>query len=333
MSFPSREEFVQRPTARPPLARNMHRNAHAWRLCRITPDTRISRRISVQLATHIPKRLSHQRAPSRFAAMDTRFAILMKALFASRSVISSIVFALFAAINTQAQISISALNSAVTENFNSIGTTTSLPTNWRVSPQNGGASPTWSAGVGTVTQAAHSGSPSAGGRYNWGTSSTERSVGFMTSGSYASPNSVMAFYQNNTGSTISSVNISYDIERYRINSAAASVSMFYSTDGTSWTSITGTTSTFSTATSSYTFASPTTDSKSIALTALSIATGTSLYLRWNFNTTGSNSQGLGLDNVSLTAVPEPSTYAAMAGAVALLGVMVHRRRQRVATKV
>lgn len=38
-------------------------------------------------------------------------------------------------------------------------------------------------------------------------------------------------------------------------------------------------------------------------------------------------------NGSVTAVPEPSTYAAMAGAVALLGVMVHRRRQRLATKV
>ncbi len=259
--------------------------------------------------------------------------ILMKVASASCSVFSSIVIALSTMISAHAQISIGALNSAVTENFDSIGTSTTLPSNWRMSPQNGGASPTWSAGVGTATQAAHSGSPATGGRYNWGTSATDRSLGFMTSGSYASPNNVMAFYQNNTGSTISSLNISYDIERYRINSAAASVSMFYSTNGTSWTSITGTTSSFSTGTSSYTFASPTTDSKSISLSALSIASGTSLYLRWSFNTTGSSSQGLGLDNISLTAVPEPSTYAAMAGAVALLGVMVHRRRQRVATKV
>jgi len=154
----------------------------------------------------------------------------------------------------------------------------------------------------------------------------------MTSGSYASPNSVMALYQNNTAYTITSLNISYDIERYRINTAAASVSMYYSTNGSTWTSITGTTSTFSTGASSYTFASPTTNSKSIALTSLNIGVGSSVYLRWDFNTTGSSSQGLGLDNVSVSAVPEPSTYAAIAGVLALGGVMWHRRRQRTAAK-
>lgn len=34
---------------------------------------------------------------------------------------------------------------------------------------------------------------------------------------------------------------------------------------------------------------------------------------------------------TVSAVPEPSTYAALAGAAALLGVMVHRRRQRLAS--
>lgn len=155
----------------------------------------------------------------------------------------------------------------------------------------------------------------------------------MTSGGYSSPNSVMAYFQNNTGSTITSLTINYDIERYRINTAAASVSMFYSLNGTSWTAISNSTSTFSTGSSSYTFSSPTTDNKSISLTGLGINTSSSIYLRWNFDTTGSNSQGLGLDNVSVTAIPEPSTYAAIAGVLALGGVMWHRRRQRAPAKV
>lgn len=36
---------------------------------------------------------------------------------------------------------------------------------------------------------------------------------------------------------------------------------------------------------------------------------------------------MAIDNVSFTAIPEPSTYAAIFGALALAGVVVHRRRQ------
>lgn len=256
----------------------------------------------------------------------------MKAVSILRLILGSVALFAFAVVSLQAQISIAALNSAVTQNFNSIGTSTTatLPTNWLMSPQSGGASPTWGAGVSAVTQGASSGTPTAGGRYNWGLGSdtSDRAIGFMTSGGYSSPNSVMAYFQNNTGSTITSLTINYDIERYRINTAAASVSMFYSLNGTSWTAISNSTSTFSTGSSSYTFSSPTTDNKSISLTGLGINTSSSIYLRWNFDTTGSNSQGLGLDNVSVTAIPEPSTYAAIFGALALAGVMIHRRRKQ-----
>jgi hypothetical protein len=40
-----------------------------------------------------------------------------------------------------------------------------------------------------------------------------------------------------------------------------------------------------------------------------------------------------MDNFTVSAIPEPSTYAAMAGAVALVGATVWRRRQRTAAKV
>ncbi|MBU6182732.1 MAG: lamin tail domain-containing protein [Verrucomicrobia bacterium] len=47
--------------------------------------------------------------------------------------------------------------------------------------------------------------------------------------------------------------------------------------------------------------------KTVSLNSLSIANGSAIYLRWVFNTTGSNSQGLGLDNVSLTATAASAT--------------------------
>lgn len=112
----------------------------------------------------------------------------------------------------------------------------------------------------------------------------------------------MAQYVNNTGSTITELAIAFDIERYRINAAAANVTFFTSTDGTTWTAQTaGDSGAFATGANAYNFTNGTVVNKSFNLTGLTIGTGAAIYLRWNFDTTGANSQGLGLDNVSLTA--------------------------------
>ncbi len=207
----------------------------------------------------------------------------------------------------EAQISITG-TSPVTENFDTIGTsaTASLPANWKMTSAGTGSSSGWATGtnVTATTQAASTGSPNTGARYNWGngTTTTDRAVGFMTSGGYASPNAVMAYYTNNTGLTITDLAIAFDVERYRINTSAADVTFFTSADGSTWTPQTaGDTGAFATGTSTYNFTSGTVVSKTFSLTGLSIADGSAVYLKWVFNTTGSSSQGLGLDNVSLTA--------------------------------
>ena len=91
---------------------------------------------------------------------------------------------------------------AVTENFNAIGSTStaSLPFAWKMSAAGAGTTAGYStAGNVTVaTQAANSGAPTEGGRYNWGSSTSERSIGFMTSGSYSNPNSIMVVFKNQT---------------------------------------------------------------------------------------------------------------------------------------
>lgn len=198
----------------------------------------------------------------------------------------------------------------VTQNFDGIGTsgTATLPSDWKMSAA-GATSATWSA-VGNftaVSQGFSSGTPTAGGRYNWGngTTTSDRAIGFMTSGGYASPNSIMVNYLNNNSQPITQLSVSFDIERYRINTANASVQFSYSLDGSTWTSIAAgdvATSSLPTGTSSYTFSSGTIVSLSnVIISSLNITNGSDFYLKWNFNTTGSNSQGIGLDNVSVSA--------------------------------
>ena len=109
-------------------------------------------------------------------------------------------------------------------------------------------------------------------------------------------------FTNNLGSTISGLSFSFDYERYRINTAAASVTFSSSTDGINWTvQSAGNSGAFTTGASAYNFASGTVVSKAPSLTGLTIAAGSSYYVKWVFDTTGANSQGIGLDNFSMSA--------------------------------
>jgi Secretion system C-terminal sorting domain len=220
-----------------------------------------------------------------------------------------ILFAFCAISQVQAQVSITS-SGAVTEDFSSLAAsaTAALPSGWKMSAAGAGNTATYSTAgnLTTVTQQASTGSPTAGGRYNWGSSASERAIGFMTSGSVASPNSIMVQYKNDIpGTKIIDLSVSFDYERYRINTAAAGVTFFTSTDGTTWTAQTGGDSgAFSTGTNAYNFA-PTPVNKSLTLTGVNITGGESIYLRWVFNTTGANSQGIALDNVVLQATVLP----------------------------
>jgi subtilisin-like proprotein convertase family protein len=192
---------------------------------------------------------------------------------------------------------------AVTENFDSMGTGTALPGAFRMVEKN--ATVSWATAASTVSQQASSGTPTQGGTYNWGSSASERAVGAMSSGSWASPNSLLARFTNATGSTITSLSVGFTAERYRVNTAAASVSFFASADGTNWTAVPAgdvAAASFPTGTSAYTFVGGTTVSRSnVVVGSLSVAAGAAFYLRWTLATTGSSSQGIGIDDVTITA--------------------------------
>lgn len=232
----------------------------------------------------------------------------------------------------KAQISIPA-TTIITENFNSIGSsaTAVLPANWKMSSAGTGATSNWATGtnITVTTQAASSGTPATGGAYNWATTAgTDRAIGFMTDGSYNSTNSILAWYRNSTGGTITTLSISFAIERYRTNTSPFTLSFFSSADGSTWTARTAgdvSAVTFATAASAYSFGAPQTVVKTVTITGLSIANNADLYLRWVLSTGNSNSQGLGLDNVSLYAgTATPSVMATMRDALTIDGGVINQ---------
>lgn len=219
-----------------------------------------------------------------------------------------IAFILSNSIITNGQIAIPDA-SPVSQNFDGMGSNTALPSSWRMGEMT--TTPTWAGGLTAVTQQASSGTPVTGGTYNWGTTGgSERAVGAMTSGSFDSPNNLMANYRNTGGSNITAITISYTAERYRQNIAAASIQFYYSLNGSSWTSVSAGdigSSSFPTGTNTYYFGSP---SPAIPvnfnITNLTLTPNSDFYIRWNINTTGSNSQGIGIDDVSVVATFEPT---------------------------
>lgn len=127
----------------------------------------------------------------------------------------------------------------------------------------------------------------------------------MTSGSFGSPNNLLGYYRNTGTGNITDLSISYKGERYRRNSAAASVQFYYSLNGTTWTAVTAgdiAAASFPVGTSAYDFTAATTITVSgVTISSLNIAPSSDFYLRWNINTTGSSSQGIAVDDVSVTA--------------------------------
>lgn len=203
------------------------------------------------------------------------------------------------------------------ENFNAAASGLALPANWKVSPAGQGAAATWATGLTNLAQAANSGTPASGGSYNWGTTAgTDRAVGFMASAGYASPNAVMAHFRNTSGATITSLTISFSVERYRVNTSGFNLDFSSSGDGTIWTNRSAgniSSGLFASAASGYTFATPATITKAVTLSGLNIAVNSDIYFRWVFtDAVAANAQGLGLDDVSVFAgTPAPAVSSTL----------------------
>lgn len=213
-----------------------------------------------------------------------------------------------------------AAGSTITESFNSLGTsaTATLPTGWKADKNNsirqvgtysGAVTSTEKLGGNAMTNNA------ANGIYNFGAgpeaTATDRGIGGLSSANASKSVNVYVQLKNNGATAINSFNISYNVEKYRngSNSAGFTIQMYYSTDGSTWTSAGDDFKTSFAADANlngFTPAPGATTSVTNKALAQSLAAGSNLYLAWNYSvttgTTTSNAQALGIDDVSITAV-------------------------------
>jgi hypothetical protein len=196
---------------------------------------------------------------------------------------------------------INVLGTAVTENFNTLassGTATGTPQGWYFSESGTGANTSLTANSGTAT---------AGDTYSFGTTS-DRAFGSLRSGSVIS--TIGAKVQNNSGSTINNLEISFTGEQWRLGATGRvdRLDFQYSLDATSLTTGTWTD------VNSLDFTAPTTSGTvgaldgnasanrtavSFTITGLTIADGANFYIRWNdLDATGAD-DGLAIDDFSI----------------------------------
>jgi hypothetical protein len=213
------------------------------------------------------------------------------------------------------QMSLTTTGVAVTQNFNSIGNTAtaSLPSGFRL-----GQNVAYSSGVSNTTAAAGTSGAgiiaTTGGYYNFGdgvnSSSTDRSVGVLTSSGFISPRDLMLQIQNNTGGIVTDLALTFKYEKYRSGTRMFDIKFFVGTDGSTWTPLTSGDQNYPADANNTTVSNPPTSiTKNINVTGLNITNGGFYYLKWSIigNGGSSNGQALGLDDISVTpTTPQPS---------------------------
>jgi len=187
------------------------------------------------------------------------------------------------------------------------GTSSAMPTytsgsNTTAVTQNAGT-----VGTGVVTNA------SSGGAYLWvsGTlaSGTDKSIGYLSTGSYpgttsSAPGQQLAIlfgFTNTSGATITTLDLAWNYERYRMGSRTQGWEFYTSADGSTWSANSLGNATYSGTSTSIVYNPPESSAKAVSIPSLSISNGANYYLRWSFVTTGSwtNSQGLGIDDFTM----------------------------------
>jgi hypothetical protein len=202
------------------------------------------------------------------------------------------------------QVSITTLGVAFTDNFTSFAGSAD-PTNWTTSDVSSTSS--W--------QGQNAGSGNSGGKYAYGTG-TDYSLGFLPSSSRAINADIV--FTNNTGSTITSLDISYVGEQWRSANGGRINGWEVSYDiGNTGSFTTVAALQYQGVNTNATGALDGNDvanrsAKSTTIGSLSIANGTSFTIRFfGDNGTGSGSrQGVAIDDFSLTAngASTPTTY-------------------------
>lgn len=242
--------------------------------------------------------------------------------------LSAALLCLLAAVATRAQVVITSTTTPYTQNFNTLitsGTSSTLPTGWRLLETGTNAN---------TTLAADAGSSSTGNTYSYGTgTNTDRAFGALLSGSLVPTLGVQI--TNNTGATITSLNVSYTGEQWRLGTAGRTdqLDFQYSLNATSlstgtWTDVNAldfVTPVTTTTGAKDGNAAANRTAKSTVITGLNIANGTTFWIRWtDFDASGAD-DGLAIDDFSIQlngADVTPPTTATVTPANGATGVII-----------
>lgn len=197
-----------------------------------------------------------------------------------------------------------------------------------------------------TTYGVDNGGNNAGSFYSFGaTGSSERALGGTGSGGtyFGSPSSgavagwIAVAFQNNSGFTLSRVTLGFDGEQWRNggNASAQTMVLQYGFGSTfaavaNWITPGGTfnwTSPIATATAAAVNGNGAgrVAGRGGALESLTWTNGQTMWVRWVENNDVGNDHGLAIDNFTMTAVPEPETYAMLFAGLAAIGLVIRRR--------
>jgi hypothetical protein len=243
---------------------------------------------------------------------------------------------------------VSLSGTSYSQNFDGMTTsgTSTLPTGWGFTATlaTSGGNPANPATATTVTSqdAGTTGtgvftSGSTGGNYLMVNgvlaTGTDKAIGILNSGTWTSPKGIIFGLTNNTGTTITAFTLTWNDEKYRSGSRQWDWTTGFSTNGgTSYTATATGAQTYAADANNTTVSNPPTQiAKTVTITGLTLANGSSLDLEWILTGLGgsTNGQGLGIDDftlsATLTAIPEPSTW--FAGGLMLVGLISSQRRR------
>ncbi|WP_162525248.1 PEP-CTERM sorting domain-containing protein [Rariglobus hedericola] len=181
------------------------------------------------------------------------------------------------------------------------------------------------------------------GFYSFGVDSADadRSIGSV---SYATNYGNIVFgtsFTNATGATINAITITYTAEFWRTTASTTQVLTFAyglsggSLNGSNFLTASMTTSAGLSVTSPSSVSntvqngnlSANQQSVSLTLTDLNWTTDKTLFIRWTDSDQSGHESAIGVDDLVVSVVPEPSAYAVLAGAAGLVLAVVARRRR------
>lgn len=153
---------------------------------------------------------------------------------------------------------------------------------------------------------------------------TNIAMGIQPAANDFSPGNITLRVQNNTGAAVSQWDLAYELWVYEDGGESRFFNWDWSIDDTTYNSL----NTFSTVAGFQSAQWTNPVSASIASVNAAVADGGFLYLRWSggYNTGVSGRDEFAIDDISVTAIPESSAFAVLAGVLSLGCVALRRRR-------